>query len=152
MLFKRKAPRKLPRQTGTKGTHPTHPQTNTQWVYVGFSETAPDYHLWQCVAQPEQPANPRKVKQFNPDRFSPESKAGKGGCSMRWCPGDAVAMDEDEKKQLRAYCETHVERLTLSYIECGETMVMMCIGILKLDKNRPEELIRNCTICGERAA
>ena len=130
MKFKRNPPKSLPRKTYTIGTHPTHPQTNAQWKHMGLSEKVPEYHLWKCTAQPEQPSAPRMVRAFESKLFSSESKAGRGGCSMRWCPGDAVAADEQKegKKQLRAYCEIHVSKLTLSYVECSETMIWLCVS------------------------
>ncbi len=105
---------------------PTDLIHNHEWgkghtVYAGFSEKAPDYHLFKCVAF----STPRRqvvLKSFDPRCFTIESKAGRGGCSLRGCPHDAVKMNEDETL---AYCERCAARTT-EIVPCGWSSIESC--------------------------
>ncbi len=91
--------------------------------YAGYSEKLPDHHLWRCDGHSEPPRNKAvSLVPFSRHRFSTESKAGRGGCSMRECPGDAVQMNEDGTL---AYCETCTSR-SLGVVPCPWTTVMPC--------------------------
>ncbi len=108
-------------------------------VYAGFSTKAPSYHLFRCVAY----STPRRqvvLKAFDPHRFTIESKAGRGGCSLRGCPGDAVKMNEDETL---AYCE-HCAARTTEIVPCGWSSIAPCTSRLGGDKPPHDRL---CTTC-----
>ena len=91
-------------------------------VYAGFSERAPDQHLFRCEAFSEPPRKIVMLSPFVAQGFLPESKAGRGGCSMRKCPGDAVKMNADQHK---AYCLRCSQRVT-GIEPCSWTSVELC--------------------------
>lgn len=110
-------------------------------VYAGFSKKAPTLHLFRCVAV----STPRRLrielKPFLVGSFSPESKAGTGGCSIRGCPGDAVRMNKDETA---AYCERCAERTT-QVVPCPWTSTSLCSHRLRL---AGVPYGRSCATCG----
>lgn len=88
----------------------------------GFSRTAPDYHLFQCEAFSDRPRKLVRFLDFSHLAFSPESKAGRGGCSMRHCPSDAEFMDE---AMTQAYCEGCAMRVR-GVLPCSWTSIVGC--------------------------
>jgi hypothetical protein len=97
--------------------------------YAGFCETAPEYHLFVCIGHSPPPRKEVKLLTFDRQSFDPESKAGLGGCSMRGCPGDAVAMDTTAR---RAYCEPCALRAR-GIIPCPSAFILPCNHRLGLD-------------------
>lgn len=112
-----------------------------QFEYVGMSEKNPNYHLWRCTAKQAKAKKEVALVPHNPKRFDPESKAGKGGCSMRLCPGDAVFMDVEGH---RAYCELCAQRYTDGQEPCPVTRAEVCQNKLGLNVG---PYPRPCTVC-----
>ena len=98
-------------------------------VYAGYCPTAPMYHLFRCVALSTPPRRTVQLAAFNHRAFTPESKAGRGGCSMRRCPGAAVLMDT---KRSQAYCERCAGRVQ-GKIPCSWTSILPCDRMMGLD-------------------
>lgn len=99
-------------------------------VYAGFSQTAPEYHLFRCVATSEPPRNRHvALKPFDRRRFTSDSKAGQGGCSMRGCLGDAEEMNEEETDAYCGRCAGRVRGL----IPCHWTTITPCTRRLGLE-------------------
>jgi hypothetical protein len=96
--------------------------------YAGFCETAPEYHLFECMGHSPTPRKAVRLLTFDRQSFDPESKAGQGGCSMRGCPGDAGAMDA-----ARAYCGRCAERVK-GIIPCPWASILPCNRRLGLDQ------------------
>jgi hypothetical protein len=110
--------------------------------YRGFSETAPAYHLFVCTGHSPPPRKEVRLLTFDRGYFDPESKAGLGGCSMRGCPGDAVAMSTTAR---RAYCERCALRAR-GIIPCPSAFILPCYQRQGLD------LWPNATPCPTCAA
>lgn len=108
----------------------------------GYSETAPDYHLYQCLQKSDPPQRKVKLVEFKASRFSPESKAGQGGCSMRNCPGQAVQMNKEGK---RAFCERCLQRVT-GNVPCKWTSITLCRNRHQLNEG---PYGKPCSICRE---
>jgi hypothetical protein len=91
-------------------------------VYAGFSEKAPMYHLFRCEAFSDPPRRQVELKPFQQWAFTPESKAGRGGCSLRHCPGEAVEMN---KSETTAYC-THCAQRVRDIVPCPWASIALC--------------------------
>lgn len=100
-------------------------------VYKGYSEKAPQYHLFRCVQLSRPPRRVVELVPFDRRRFSDNSKAGRGGCSMRRCPGDAVMMST---KDHHAYCQMHSQRSQQERQPCPYTSIEMCHRKLRLEE------------------
>jgi hypothetical protein len=123
-------------------------ESGARIVYVGFSETAPDHHLFRCVAHSDPPRRQVQLKPFDQRGFTSESKAGRGGCSMRDCPGNAVEMDEDETQ---AYCE-HCATRVRGIVPCSWTSIEPCYTGWGLDKPPHGRPCPTCTAFGREEA
>ncbi len=97
--------------------------------YAGYCQNAPMYHLFRCVALSDPPRRKVVLKTFDQRRFTTESKAGRGGCSMRNCPGEAVLMGE---KATQAYCERCAQRVQ-GKLPCSWTSILPCHRVMGLD-------------------
>ena len=103
-------------------------------IYAGFSQTAPHYHLFKCLALSDPPRRVVELIPFDRMRFSEDSKARRNGCSMRNCLSDATMMNE---KGSRAYCDLHTERVSPKRHPCPWTSIKVCHRVLRLDDGRP---------------
>lgn len=99
-------------------------------VYAGYSTTAPHYHLFKCTRLSDPPRRVVNLIPFDRMRFSEDSKARRGGCSMRHCPSDATMMTE---KGNQAYCETHAAQ----QVPCPWTSIESCARVIQLEDGRP---------------
>jgi len=106
-----------------------HERGTGRIVYGGYCPTAPMYHLFRCTALSTPPRRKVVLKAFNHRVFTAESKAGRGGCSMRLCPGEAILMDE---KGTQAYCERCARRAQ-GRLPCTWTSVLACDRVMGLD-------------------
>ena len=105
--------------------------------YQGYSANNPSYHLFKCLAHSRPPRNKNLLLQpYVRTAFGPESKAGRGGCSMRGCHEQAVNMNE---KGTKAYCRRCSNRST-STVPCPWTSIVPCARI----QSRGEE---KCVTC-----
>jgi len=93
------------------------------FVYAGYSRTAPTYHLFTCTLRSNPPRRAVKMIPFSAVSFSKKSKAGKGTCSMRFCPGAAVQMNV---KHSRSYCLEHANKVTATTVPCPATDIHPC--------------------------
>lgn len=113
--------------------------------YDGYCVTAPMYHVFRCTRTSERP---RRVVEFLPfDRQAfrdPESKAGRGICSMPKCVGDAVAMDVTVRQ---AYCEMHQEKYTWNSRPCPYTIIHACPERLWRNVGMPTGEHEHCSLC-----
>ena len=108
--------------------------------YAGYCPTAPTYHIFLCVALSDPPRRKIKLTKFDITVFTTDSKAGKGGCSMRFCPGEAVMMSVKEN---RAYCE-RCTRLVRGTLPCSWTSIHLCeraLGMASGPYDKP------CSLC-----
>lgn len=117
-----------------------HDDRRTHVVEVGYSRTAPDYHLFKCVAESAPPRNEVELLPLDPSTFSPESKGGLGGCSMRKCPGEAVKMSTNHH---RAYCKPCAARVR-GVTACPWTSLVSCKKRSGLDQEPYNQV---CTVC-----
>ncbi len=110
--------------------------------YAGYSKTAPQYHLFQCVQVSDPPRKRVTLVKFDGARFTSDSKAGHGGCSMRHCPGEAVTMNPQGKQ---AYCARCAQRVT-GQVPCSWTSILGCTQRMGLDqKPHPTP----CPVCAQ---
>lgn len=94
--------------------------------YAGYSDNNPSYHLFECRAYSPPPRNKHlKFQPYVRTSFGPESKAGRGGCSMRGCHEQAVNMNE---KGTKAYCARCSNRST-GTVPCPWTSILPCARI-----------------------
>ena len=129
-------------------THPAdvehnHDEQHPLVVYVGYSQKAPDHHLFKCMAYSDPPRRTVQLQAFKQWAFTPESKAGRGGCSMRDCPRDAVEMDMDLTVG-RAYCLPCAHRRQ-GIIPCPWTQIEICYETWGLDKPPYNHPCPTCT-------
>ncbi len=101
--------------------------------YVGHSKKNPNEHLFICVQTSDPPRKKLTLVAFRAHTFMLESKAGRGGCSMRLCPGDAVQMSLSGRRQ--AFCAKCVQRVT-GNAPCQWTQIELCRMKLKLGECR----------------
>ena len=119
--------------------HNSHPHI----VYAGYSATAPYYHLFKCIQLSDQPRRTRSLIPFDQEGFSEDAKAGRGGCSMRLCHGDAVMMNA---KGSQAYCTVHAAKVSPKRTPCAWTSIVMCPRKLRLGEGL---YTVPCLACGE---
>ncbi len=115
-----------------------------QFIYEGYSQTAPTYHLFKCTLWRKMPRRSVKMIPWSDAPFTLKSKAGRGTCSMRLCPGEAVQMN---LKNSRAYCQEHADEFSAEQIPCPATTIFPCD---RRFARRPTCVI--CTIFKEKAA
>jgi len=105
--------------------------------YQGYRDKNPSYHLFRCLAHSQPPRNKNlHLQPYVRTAFGPESKAGRGGCSMRGCHEQAVNMSE---KGTKAYCSRCSNRST-NIVPCPWTSIIPCSRI----QSRGEE---KCVTC-----
>ncbi len=118
--------------TATEAVLHNHDYLNTSrgnMRYAGFSDKNPSYHLFVCIAHSKPPRNKNlRLQPYVWTAFGPESKAGRGGCSMRGCHEQAVNMNE---KGTKAYCARCSNRNT-SAVPCPWTSILPCSRIQSL--------------------
>jgi hypothetical protein len=94
--------------------------------YAGYSDKNPSYHLFVCIAHSKPPRNKNlHLQPYERLAFTPESKAGRGGCSMRGCHEEAVNMNE---RGTKAYCARCSDRST-NTVPCPWTSILPCATI-----------------------
>lgn len=114
--------------------------------YAGYCQTAPTHHLWRCTKQSDPPHKVVELVPFDQSQFSDESKAWRGGCSMRLCPGDAVMM---RKEGHHAYCERHALHAQRERKSCPWTSITPCPRAQGLEG---EVYVQPCPTCKSYAA
>lgn len=103
-----------------------------RYVYVGFAETAPMYHVFQCV-------------QRDPGRRVVPHRGGFHWCSFRrYCDLPAVFVTDDGRYFL---CERHAERYNKG--PCRSRMMFMCPERALLNVGVPRERRQRCSLCAE---
>lgn len=108
--------------------------------YAGLSRTAPYYHLFRCVQWSKLPRRKVVLVPFDRSQFDGDSKAGKGGCSMRKCLFDAMMMSEQGHQ---AYCEWHAKRTQRR--PCPWTNIELCYNKFRLDEEPNGQPCPMCT-------
>lgn len=94
--------------------------------YAGYSDKNPSYHLFECGGHSQPPRNKTlSLQLYVRTSFGPESKAGRGGCSMRGCHEQAVNMNA---KGTKAYCMRCSNRST-AIVPCPWTSITPCARI-----------------------
>ena len=113
MFGNRKPPAPLPIRLSRPWWHETHDakhsQTPPQWVYGGFSKTAPLHHVFNCAAPPDPPIIGVKLVPYDWTCFDEGTKAGAGGCSAPLCPTNAEWMSVKPENR-RSYCDEHMRK------------------------------------------
>ena len=101
--------------------------------YVGYSKTNPSYHLFMCRAASPPPRNKAlSLQPYTRMAFGPDSKAGKGGCSMRGCHEQATNMNA---KGTKAYCIRCSNRST-AIVPCPWTSILPCARVQSMGAQR----------------
>ncbi len=110
--------------------------------YVGFSNKTNDNdHLFVCQQKSDPPRKILHLVTFSSEAFTHDSKAGRGGCSMRLCPGEAVQMSTTSRRQ--AFCVKCVQRMT-GNAPCQWTQIEPCRRKLKINT---EPYGKDCPVC-----
>lgn len=110
--------------------------------YAGYSDPNHSYHLFECWAHSPPPRNKNlNLQPYVRTAFGPESKAGRGGCSMRGCHEQAVNMNETGTK---AYC-TRCSTRSTAIVPCPWTSILPCARI----QSRGENWCSTCENFGE---
>lgn len=106
--------------------HSSHDKNNhprARYLYDGFSPNVSWLHVWRCQLVNDKSKHMVDLIPVDPNKFGPDSKAGKGGCSQPNCPDDAVEMN---KQATATYCKEHADRVRYIPIPCPSTMTYIC--------------------------
>ena len=115
-----------------------------RFVYAGYSRTAPTYHLFKCTLWSKMPRRSVKMIPYSDAPFTLKSKAGRGTCSMKLCPGEAVQMN---LKNSRAYCQDHADEFSATQVPCSSSSIFPCAV-----RGTQQQTCRICTEFKEQAA